>query len=176
MPSTTFPPWTACASAASAPATERSGSTNSTSTPIAASQLLEATRVLQHGFDRRIVGTGLVVEEHQVLDAGHLAELDPDDVAGMAPVSLHRGHLGERVHGVEHDEVGVPEKGDEGLGLAAVFELVLGVGGVDQYFAARLKPIAVGISGMALDLGRHAYAAGRIGLAGHELHELDLRG
>src|SRR5207249_1598429 len=44
------------------------------------------------------------------------------------------------------------------------------------YFAARLKPIAVRVSRMALDLGRHAYAAGRIGLARHELHELDLRG
>src|SRR5438105_14195602 len=94
----------------------------------------------------------------------------------MAPVSLHRGHLGERVHGVEYDEVGVPEEGDEGLGLAAVFELVLGVGGVDEYFAARLEPIAVGISRMALDLGRHAYAAGRVGPAGHKLDEFDLRG
>jgi hypothetical protein len=44
MPSTTLLPCSACASAASAPGAERSGSTNSRSTPIAAGPARDSAR------------------------------------------------------------------------------------------------------------------------------------
>src|SRR5947208_3372419 len=116
MAITTFPGWMACASTASAVGEERSGSTNSRSTPTAAG-------IAQRALDGRIAVGGLVVEEHQVLRVRHLAELDADHVARVSPVLLHRDRLRQGVHGVEDHEIGIAEEGDDRRGLRAILEL-----------------------------------------------------
>ena len=109
---------------------------------------------LQQALERRVVVRRLVVEEHQVLGARHLAELDADDVARVAPVGLHADRLGERVHRVEDHQVGVAEEARERLGLGAVLELVLRVGGVDHRLAVVLEAVAVGVAAVQLQVRR----------------------
>ena len=82
---------------------------------VAAGDLLQPSRLPQHRGDLLVVQDRLVVEQAQVAHPRHLAELDADDVARVAPVLLDGHRLGERVHGVEDDEVGVAEELDEGL-------------------------------------------------------------
>jgi len=115
-----------------------------------------------------------MVKEHQVLHACHLAELDADHVARMAPVFLDRDRLGERVHGVEDDEIRVAKEGDDRLGLRAVLELVLRVGGVDDALAADLEAIAIGVARVALQLRRHLHAADFERVSTREAQERDV--
>src|SRR5439155_5550947 len=117
----------------------------------------------------------LVVKEHEMLHSRELAQLDAHHVARMAPVLLDRDRLGERIHGVEDDEIGVSEKARDRVGLSAVLELVLGVGAVDDAAAADLEAQAVGVARMALELRRHAQPAYFRRAPRRDLDELDGR-
>src|SRR5207237_1363620 len=153
MPSTTFSPSIASASAASPAGDARSGSAKKRSTPtaagpaariarqagargrdaqrlLAARQLLKALCVAQRRLDGGIAIRRLVVKEHEVLHPRELAQLDAHHVARMAPVLLDRDRLGERIHGVEDDEIGGAEKAHDRFGLRTVLGLVLRVGAV----------------------------------------------
>ena len=116
-----------------------------------ARDLLERRVSASTRVDRRVVVHRLVVEQAQMARAGHLAQLDADDVARVAPVGLDRDRVGERVHRVENDEVGIAEELDEALGVARVGERVLGIGRVDDDPALRLEAVAVGVAGVALE-------------------------
>src|SRR5206468_5737380 len=56
--------------------------------PLGAGDLLEPARLGEERGDSLVVGDGLVVVEAQALGARHLAELESDDVARVAPVLL----------------------------------------------------------------------------------------
>src|SRR5207237_1047101 len=118
MPSTTFSPSIASASAASPAGDKRCGSANKRATPtaaglggrdaeplLAARPLFQALGIVQRRLDGGVVIRRLMVEQHEVLHPRELAELHADHVAGMAPVLLDRDRLGERIHRVEDDEI-----------------------------------------------------------------------
>src|SRR5258706_5983522 len=66
-----------------------------------AGDLLEPLRLPPDPHQVLVIGNRLVVEQAQSLRSGHLAQLDADDVARVAPVLLDRYRVSERVHGVE---------------------------------------------------------------------------
>ena len=91
-----------------------------------------------------------MVEHAEVPDPRHLAQLDADDVARMAPVGLDRDGVGQRIHRVEDDDVGVAEEAHEALGVLGLGQRMLGIGRVDDDALRSLEPEAVGVAAMAL--------------------------
>src|SRR5437879_3782083 len=141
--------------------------------PLGAGDLLEPARLGEERGDSLVVGDGLVVVEAQALGARHLAELESDDVARVAPVLLDRRGLGQRVLGVEDHEIGVTEELREGFDLRQIVLLVLGVGRVDDDLVVGFESIAVRVTAVALELGPHAQPGDLVVAIGLEPHEFD---
>src|SRR5882762_11760386 len=106
--------------------------------------------------DAFVVVGRFVVEKHQVFHIGKLTQLDPDYIARMAPVLLHRHGLGERVHGVEDHQVGVGKKSGRAFDRIRYVQPVLRIGRIHDDPAVADESIAVGVTGMALELCGYA--------------------
>src|SRR5437899_1104702 len=155
------------------PGESRSASGITISTPIGAGDFLEPARLGEERGDSLVVGDGLVVVKAQTLGARHLAELESDDVARVAPVLLDRRGLGQRVLGVEDHQVGATEELRKGFDLRQIVLLVLGVGRVDDDLVVGLEPIAVGVTAVALELGPHPKPGDLVVAIRLEPHEFD---
>src|SRR6266853_1365193 len=121
--------------------------------------------------DAFVVVGWFVVEKHEVFHVGKLAQLDPDHVARVAPVLLYRHGFRERVHGVENHQVGVRKESRGAFDRIRDVQPVLGVGRIDDDPAITDESIAIGITGMALKLGRHAPSSDLIASARLEYDE-----
>src|SRR6266850_8034552 len=106
--------------------------------------------------DAFVVVGRFVVEKHQVFHIGKLTQLDPDYIARMAPVLLYRDGLGERVHGVENHKVGVGKKSGRAFDCIRYVQPVLRIGRIHDDPAVADESIAVGVTGMALELCGYA--------------------
>ena len=115
------------------------------------------------------------MEQGKTLCSCHLAEFDAHDVAGMSPVGFDRYRIGERVHRIENDEVGVAEELDESLGIHDVLELVFRVGRVDEALACAIEAIAVGVAAVQLQLRSDGDSRHLCRLSRRKPHELDVR-
>lgn len=90
--------------------------------------LLEAPRFGGEASQLSVVMDRFVVEEGEPLDTGSLTKLDTDNVARVSPVRLDRNGFGQRVHGIEHDQIGLVEKLAEFFMFGRVVQRVLGIG------------------------------------------------
>src|SRR5271166_3686802 len=92
----------------------------------------------------------------------------------MPPVLFHGNLIGKRVLGVKDQQVSVTEKLNKGVALIESFELVLGIGRIDNGLAISREAIAIGIAAMILQDRPHRKPFDDImSAAWLELHELD---
>ena len=91
----------------------------------------------------------------------------------MAPVSLDRYGFGQRIHGVEDDQVGFGKKLDERFVLPRVVQLVFGVGGVNDGALQAVKTESVGVAGVVLQFGCDVEAVDVVGLVRRHQLKLD---
>ena len=115
-----------------------------------------------------------MVKQHQLAYMRRLAQLNPHDIARMAPIGLDRNGVGERIHGVENNHIGMVEKPDEAGAFRFVLDSVLGVGCIDQPLAGAFEFPAVGVAGVALQMGRDLCAVDVHRLARSHDVEFDL--
>src|SRR3954467_10344539 len=83
----------------------------------------------------------------------HLTELNADHAARMSPVRFDRYRVGQRIHRIEDHEIGVAKKLDEAYRPRRVFELMLGIRGIDDAAAIALEAITVRVAAVSLQLG-----------------------
>ena len=140
-----------------------------------ARDFLVAPRFRQHAGYRLIAVDGFMMEQAQMPCTGHLAQLDGDDIARMAPVRLDRDRVGQRVHCIEYDHIGIAKELDEGARLRKVGQVVLGVGGVDHGPARRSEAISVRISGVPLEHEANRQSRDLVFASGLQANEFDVR-
>src|SRR5262252_2467655 len=138
-----------------------------------AGDLLQPLRLHEEGGETLVVEDGLVVVEAEAAGPRELAQLHPYDVARVPPILLDRDGVGEGVLSVEDHEIGLAEELHEGLHLAGIVLLVLGVGGVDEHAAPALEAVAVGVSAVPLELGPHGETGDLVLAPRLQAHELD---
>src|SRR5262252_2260465 len=138
-----------------------------------AGDLLQPLRLREEAGETLVVEDGLVVVEAEAAGPRELAQLHPYDVARVPPILLDRDGVGEGVLSVEDHEIGLAEELHEGLHLAGIVLLVLGVGGVDEHAAPAREAVAVGVAAVALELGPHGEAGDLVLAPRLQAHELD---
>src|SRR5258706_9948760 len=112
--------------------------------------LFEALRLTPQSLDGCIIVCRLMMVENEVLRPRQLAQFDASYIVRVSPILLDRYRIGERVHGVENDQVGVAEKIDETLRFVHIVELMFRIGRIDQDLVAAFEAVAIGIAPMRL--------------------------
>jgi hypothetical protein len=87
--------------------------------------LFEMAGFVKQASQFGVVVNRFVVKHGESSDMRFLAEFNADDVARMPPVGFHGDRIGQAVHGVENDKVGVLKEFDECALLGVLTQFVL---------------------------------------------------
>ena len=98
--------------------------------------LLEANGIGDDFLDHVIVICRLVMKQHKALNLRRLGELDRNDIARMTPILLDRDCVGELVHRIKNQYIGVSVECDKRVRLVEVRIFVLAISRVDHSFVA----------------------------------------